>query len=651
MKNAIEFMKNFKPLITASIGILVLCATTLFAQDPNCFLEDFEPRTATIPNSVTNSKTLNAPSVTVTLSSDTIGKISKYIFGNSLAVWMGNNTGNATFIKNVQALNPSLIRFPGGSWSNIFFWNGTPADVPDSIPDGKTYNGTTAKLEKFYAISGKNDWPTTTDNYYKLRQQTGSQGLISVNYSYARYGLSSNPVARAAHLAAQWVRYDKGRTKFWELGNENGGPWEAGWIIDTNKNKDGQPRIITGQLYGQHFKVFADSMRKAAAEVGAEIYIGAQILHYDGTNSWNSVDRAWNSGVFNEVGDAADFYVIHNYFGTSTTVDNILTTAVTEPKKNIDFIKKDIANKGAFPKPVAITEYNINYNSANPSMGLSFINGMQATILFNEFIKNNYGMAARWLLASGESGMFYQGDNVSLRWQPRPEFYYAYYQQKFTGDHAITASSTNSNILAYASRFADGETGVVIVNKGNTPQVVKIDPKNIGVGNQFYNYSLTGGNDNNGFSLFVSVNGVGPTGTQWGPRETLETIPSDAFSIDDAIKLDIPARSVQFVMIEAGNNLLYQTSLASNLSAELSLMNYPNPFSGLTTIQFQIPSNELVLLEVFNQTGTKISTLINEELPSGQHQIDFNGSLLPPGIYFYQLKAGSNSVTRKMILK
>ena len=78
---------------------------------------------------------------------------------------------------------------------------------------------------------------------------------------------------------------------------------------------------------------------------------------------------------------------------------------------------------------------------------------MQATILFNELIKNNFGLGARWLLASGEDGMFYQGSNSSLLWQPRPDFYYAYYQQKFSGDHAIAAASSNSSILAYASRF------------------------------------------------------------------------------------------------------------------------------------------------------------------------------------------------------
>jgi hypothetical protein len=638
-------MENKKIKTSVLCILLYVTSLSLFAQDKNCFLEDFVPKKASIPISVLANKTTNIPTATVTVSADTLSKISKYVFGNALAVWMGNNTSNSTFLKNVQTLNPSLIRFPGGSWSNIFFWNGNPTDVPDSI-----YDGTTGKKAKFYAISGKNDWPTTTENYYKLRQQTGSQGLITINYGYARYGLSSKPAIQAAHMAADWVRYDKGRTKFWEIGNENGGPWEAGWMIDTKTNKDGQPQIITGQLYGQHCKIIADSMRNAATKMGVKIYIGGQVLHFDGTTSWNNVDKTWNSGFFKEIGDAMDFYVMHNYFGSDATVDNLLSAAITEPKKNINFIKQDIATKKAFLKPVALTEYNVNSNSANATMGISFINGMQATILFNELIKNNFGLGARWLLASGADGMFYQGDNSSLLWQPRPDFYYAYYLQKFTGDHMITATSNNSGILAYATRFASGETGIVLVNKGKTAQIVKIDPKNIGVGNQYYCYSLTGGTDNGDFSLYVTVNGVKPTGTQWGPRESLESLPANGYPTDDAITVSSPGRSVQFIMVESGTKKLFPTAIPTEQKNGLELLNYPNPFSGLTTIQFQIPSKTLVSLEIFDQTGRKVATLINETMSSGMHEFEFKNTQIPCGIYFCHLTAGNYSITRKMII-
>ena len=113
------------------------------------------------------------------------------------------------------------------------------------------------------------------DSFYSILNQTGVTGLLTMNYGYARYGTSANPVAQAAHLAADRVRYDKGRTKFWEIGNEVNGSWEAGYRIDTSLNKDGQPEYINGTLYGQHCRVFVDSMRAAALETGAEIFIGA----------------------------------------------------------------------------------------------------------------------------------------------------------------------------------------------------------------------------------------------------------------------------------------------------------------------------------------------------------------------------------------
>ena len=290
-------------IISLGLGIFYYSSISLVAQNnADCFLEDFTPKKAAIPPFELANKTTDAPDATVTISADTLGKISKYIFGNAIAVWMGNVTGSPVFVENVQTLAPALIRFPGGSWSDIFFWNGRPSDIPDSL-----YDGMTGKKSEFYAISGRNDWSTTVDNYYTLRAQAGAQGLITINYGYARYGLSEKPAEQAAHLAAEWIRYDKGRTKFWEIGNENAGPWEAGWMIDTSTNKDGQPRIITGQLYGKHFKIFADSMRAAAAEVGAKIYIGGQVLHFDGTNSWNAPDKTWNAGFFKEIGDYGRF--------------------------------------------------------------------------------------------------------------------------------------------------------------------------------------------------------------------------------------------------------------------------------------------------------------------------------------------------------
>ena len=85
--------------------------------------------------------------------------------------------------------------------------------------------------------------------------------------------------------------------------------------------------------------------------------------------------------------------------------------------------------------------------------------------------------------------------------------------------------------------------------------------------------------------------------------------------------------------------------------------NFPNPFNPTTTIGFGIPASPnpseggaLVTLKVYDILGNEVRTLINKEMEAGYHSINFEGSELPTGVYFYQLKAGSFIETKKMIL-
>jgi len=624
---------------------------TFSQSNDNCFLNDFEPKIASIPPSENTEKPSGTATVTVTLEGDTLGKISKYIFGNAIAAWAGAHD-NPTLVEGVQILAPTLIRFPGGSWSNGYFWNGVPTDVPDSIYDGTTYNQTTgtAKKNKFWGQTGVGGWQTTPGQWYTLRDHVGTEGLITINYGYARYGTSDDPVGQAAHHAAEWVRYDDGRTRFWEIGNENGGPWEYGWMIDTALNKDGQPQIITGELYGKHFKVFADSMRKAAAEIGAEIYIGGQIV-INGESSWNFPDRTWNQGFFKEVGNSADFYVIHNYFsGGGATVNGILTFASTEVKKNMDYIKQDILKKGASLKPIALTEYNIGFGDDARKIGTSYVNGMQSVVLFNELIKNNFGLSCRWLLISGEGTLFYGGTDQNYLNHPRPEFYYTIYLQNFTGDHSISASSSIADILCYATKFSSGETGLVIVNKNTAEKIVSIDTKSIGVGNNYYIYSFTGGTDNAPFSQNVYINGNGPDTYQWGPFDNLNSIPANKYPVENEIKLTSPGSSVQLIMIDKGFVSVKNENNSAAIKEFHLFQNYPNPFNPETKISYSIPVEEFVTIKVYDILGREVATLVNKKESAGTHEFNFNASALSSGTYIYKMQAGNFIATKKLIL-
>ncbi len=78
--------------------------------------------------------------------------------------------------------------------------------------------------------------------------------------------------------------------------------------------------------------------------------------------------------------------------------------------------------------------------------------------------------------------------------------------------------------------------------------------------------------------------------------------------------------------------------------------NYPNPFNPETTIEFSIPAGRNISLQVFDILGEKVSELVNGYYSQGNHKINFNGSNLSSGVYFYNLNAGNYTITKSMML-
>ena len=89
----------------------------------------------------------------------------------------------------------------------------------------------------------------------------------------------------------------------------------------------------------------------------------------------------------------------------------------------------------------------------------------------------------------------------------------------------------------------------------------------------------------------------------------------------------------------------------NNLPLNISLyQNYPNPFNPTTTINYEIPKSGLVTIKVFDELGREVATLVNEEKPVGRYSVNFNGSNLTSGVYYYRLQAGNFTQTKKLIL-
>jgi hypothetical protein len=117
--------------------------------------------------------------------------------------------------------------------------------------------------------------------------------------------------------------------------------------------------------------------------------------------------------------------------------------------------------------------------------------------------------------------------------------------------------------------------------------------------------------------------------------------------------------SLDYMYAGTANGTVYRsnntvTEVINNFQSELKYFsikqNFPNPFNPNTVISYQLPVIGFVTLKVYDILGREVATLVNEEKPAGSYELQFDGSRLTSGIYFYQLKSGNYSETKKMIL-
>ena len=106
--------------------------------------------------------------------------------------------------------------------------------------------------------------------------------------------------------------------------------------------------------------------------------------------------------------------------------------------------------------------------------------------------------------------------------------------------------------------------------------------------------------------------------------------------------------------IEVTSDYLYwEKRLAEYNTIDLDFnldQNFPNPFNPSTKISYSIKKDGLVTVRVYDILGKEIATLVNENKPAGNYEVEFNASSLPSGMYIYKLQAGSFVQTRKMLL-
>ena len=141
----------------------------------------------------------------------------------------------------------------------------------------------------------------------------------------------------------------------------------------------------------------------------------------------------------------------------------------------------------------------------------------------------------------------------------------------------------------------------------------------------------------------------------------MDGLSSGSYQLSSSV-VDYTSSDVSNVTVETANNYVNvdlvltadgvtSVETSKNIVTNYALsQNYPNPFNPSTSISYQLPTNGLVTIKVYNVIGKEIATLVNEFQQSGNYSKEFNANGLTSGVYFYTIKSGSFSATKKMIL-
>jgi hypothetical protein len=168
----------------------------------------------------------------------------------------------------------------------------------------------------------------------------------------------------------------------------------------------------------------------------------------------------------------------------------------------------------------------------------------------------------------------------------------------------------------------------------------------------------------NGNELRIGWNSVNPVNIPAdGSLVTLKLKTTEAFTSGQSIVLGLIGDPLNELADESFNSIEYAVlvvdvvdNLAVGINGQtdanpLTLSNYPNPFSNLTTVSYSIPVDGKVVLEVYTLLGQHLTTLVQETQAAGKYSLKFDGETLQQGIYSVRLRLTNEKVNLERSIK
>lgn len=397
------------------------------------------------------------PPSTINVSVDagtTVQTVDPRIFGLNTAIW-DSVLNTATTAELLNAIDVQALRFPGGSASDVYHWQ-------TNMSDGQTFT-----------------WASNFDAFANVAVTTGSQVYVTVNYG------TGTP-----EEAAAWVQYSNVTKnygfKYWEVGNENYGTWEA----DKN-NRPWDP--VT---YANRFKLYMEQMKAIDPTIKVCAVIEATedgSAHYPDESVINPRTGVAHKGfsavllaTFKDLGIVPDVVVYHRYEqGPGGENDAYLLNASRAWKADAQKLRQmlnDYLGAAGAQVEIDCTENNSVYGNPGKQT-TSLVNGLFLADSIGNILQTEFKALVWWDLRNGqETG---NNNTASLYgWRNYGNYgimngrdpagpadvYPTYYVYKLLthfargGESVVSAASDYNTLGVYAARTSDS-LRVLLINK------------------------------------------------------------------------------------------------------------------------------------------------------------------------------------------
>ncbi|NDV63192.1 sulfatase-like hydrolase/transferase [Puniceicoccales bacterium CK1056] len=379
-----------------------------------------------------------------------------HLLGTNLALWYEPvDLAKPGFQKYLEKWSPGLIRLPGGSWSNEYYWNGNgvrtgkntfnheafkngrwEVDYSGYAP-GFRIHGTSQELSDYHGV-------IDVRTQHELAESLGADQMVTVNVG------TGTP-----EMAAEWLKWtiEQGYSvPNWEIGNELNGQWEVGHFLPDGTG-------MTGEIYAQKFIEYA----KALKAIDPSIKVGGPAS--------SDLSLAFIEELIRDAGEYVDFVTFHAY------PVGVQRTDTAEKFKDIDLLRDALAKLRGWKKQyqpdrykeieIGITEWNMKVNEDRDTADL--INSLWSATWIGAMLEGEVTLSNQWDLLTrtpegGHGAFFPKADELI----PTSLFWAQYIWGHYMGDRLAAHSLAGGEDLEVFTTQSETGLQVMLINKSET---------------------------------------------------------------------------------------------------------------------------------------------------------------------------------------